>query len=115
MEISLEMQDKVLEWLCTSNDIGLSSKAMAAAATGHKAQADHPYDPSDLNRCIKLCTKVPEVKDNFHLVAELSPTWKKLIERWAELEKCFIEEVGYDWCKGRSAPLTYELIKSIID
>ena len=40
---------------------------------------------------------------------------KKLIERWTELEKCFIDEVGYDCGKGRSAPSTYKLIRSIID
>ena len=40
MEINLEIQAKVLEWVCTSDDVGLSSKAMAAAATGHKAQAE---------------------------------------------------------------------------
>ena len=115
MKFNLEIQSKVLRWVMTSNDVGSSSKAMAAAATGHPAQNDHPYDPSDLNRCIKLCKEVPEVKENFDLIAKLSPKWNALIERWDEIEKCFIDEVGYDWCKGRSAPKTYKLIKSIID
>ena len=63
MNHNLELQSKVLKWACNSSDVGASSKAMAAAATGHSGRSDHPYDPSDLNRCIKLCIAVPEVKD----------------------------------------------------
>lgn len=111
-----EIQGKVLHWMMNSNDVGSSSKAMAAAATGHPSiNLDHPHDPSDLNRCIKLCKEVPEVKANFNKVADISTTWAKLISRWDELEKCFIDEVGYDWCKDRSAPKTYALIKEIIN
>ena len=115
MKHNLEIQSKVLKWVFNSRNVGLSSKAMAAAATGHPGKYDHPYDPSDLNRCIKLCAAIPEVKENFNLVAELSPTWAKLIDRWDELEKCFIDEVGYDGCKSNKAPKTYDLIKSIIN
>jgi hypothetical protein len=115
MSKNLELQSKVLKWIFNSRNIGLSSKAMAASVCGHNDKIDHPYDPSDLNRCIKLCTEIPEIKESFNLIANLSPTWGKLINRWDELEKCFIDEVGFDWSLGKKAPKTYKLIKSIID
>lgn len=109
-----ELQAKLLKWSMTSNDIGLSSRAMAAAASGHPSTSDHPWDPDDLNRCIKLCREVPEIKEEFDLISKLSPTWSKLIERWSELEQCFIDEAGYDWSKSSHAKKTYNLMKEII-
>jgi hypothetical protein len=112
--MNLEVQQKVLKWLMKGENVGNSSKAMAAAATGHIGKPSHPYDPADFNRCLVLCHQVPEVKDNFHLIKEISPTWSKLIDRWDEVEKCFIDEAGFNWSKSGSAPKTYKLLKSII-
>lgn len=112
--MNIELQKKVLKWSFESDDVGMSSKAMAAASTGHAGGKSHPWDPSDLNRCIKLLHEVPEVRENLEKVAQLSKSWKKLIERWDELEKCFIDEVGYDWKHEKSATKTYKLMKEIL-
>ena len=52
-------------------------------------------------------------KEKFSDIAKLSQQWAVLISRWDELEKIFIDEVGFDWSKGGSATKTYELMKEI--
>jgi hypothetical protein len=111
MSSSLEKQ--VLRWYATGQT-GLSSKAMACVACGIvPTDASPPCDPADFNRCLKLVAMVPEIKDHFHMIATLSKTWEKIISRWDEIEKSFIDEVGFDWCNAKSAPKTYHLIQEI--
>jgi len=89
---------------------------MACAAAGlpqDRFGGSHPYDPADFNRCLLLLEKAPEIRKHFNKVSDVSETWKKLIDRWDEVEKTFIDEVGYNWSKCDSAPKTYELMKSI--
>lgn len=110
------MKQDVLNWFA-NGQTGLSSKAMAFAAVGieysHRYSADHPSDPADFNRCLLLLEAIPEVRNHFDKVAELSNIWRALVARWDEVEKCFLDEVGRDWSKARSAPKTYKLMKSI--
>ena len=106
------MKDKILEWFATGR-VGASSKAMACAAAGLPGDKSHPYDPDDLNRCLLLLEAVPEIRDCMDKVAEISGTWAKLVTRWDEVEKCFLDEVGLNWCKANSASKTYELMKQI--
>lgn len=108
-------ETKVLSWMMTGDGVGMSAQAMAGAAVQIHGGNSHPYDPSDFNRCLRLIKTIPEIKDNFDSVAMISPQWKALIDRWDEVEKCFIDEVGFDWSKGNKAPITYKLIKSIIN
>ena len=111
------MEKKIIEWL-VNGDTGISSELMAATACGidrKKWGPRTPSDPSDFNRCLKLLKAVPEVKNHMPEIANLSETWAALIERWDEVEKCFLEEVGLDWEKSRTkaARKTYELMKEI--
>lgn len=110
------MKDKILHWFATGW-VGLSSKSMALAAIDMPQDpqwgARHPCDPDDLNRCLLLLEAVPEIRDNMDKVAALSDTWAKLVERWDEVEQCFLDEVGLSWRKGGRASRTYELMRSI--
>lgn len=109
-----ELQQKILQWLGNGR-VGLSSKAMAfAVAEVEIKDKSHPYDPDDLNRCLLFLEAVPEARNHFDKIAALSETWARLIERWEDVEKSFIDEVGLNWCKAHSAPITYDLMKSII-
>lgn len=108
-----EMKDKILNWFATGH-VGASAKVMACAAAGIDSnERNHPYDPSDLNRCLLLLVEVPEILQHFDKVAAISDTWAKLIARWDEVEQCFLDEVGRNWCKAHSAPKTYNLMKAI--
>lgn len=109
-----KMNDKILWWLVNGR-VGSSSKAMACALLGYGKETSHPYDPSDLNRCLLFLCEVPEAREHMDKIAAISKTWKALIDRWDELEASFLEEVGLDWCNGDRAPKTYEMMRDIID
>lgn len=108
-----EIQEKVLRWIANGR-VGLSSKAMALTACGIACDKDYPLDPSDLNRCLLMLDQVPEVREHFGRVAELSLVWGRLIARWSEVESCFLDEAGLNWSKSDSAPKTYRLMKEVI-
>lgn len=110
------MKDDIWEWLITSDDKGVSSEAMAAAFLGKKPRwPGHPLDPSDFNRCLKLLRHAPEAREHMDKVAALSDVWANLVDQWEELERCFLDEVGLNWSKGRNlkASKTYEMMKAI--
>lgn len=110
------MKNKILNWFATG-EIGISSKAMASAIADIPLEdkwSNHPHDPDDLSRCLKFLAAVPEARQHLHKVAKLSKKWEKLIARWDEVEKSFIDEVGFDWCKGGSAKKTYDLMQKIL-
>lgn len=112
-----DIVEKVLKWIAKDEDVGVSSKAMALAACEIENNGTFgncaPSDPSDFNRCLKLTDQIPEIKDHFDKISKLSDKWKAITERWVDVERSFIDEVGYDWCNGRTAPITYKLMKDI--
>lgn len=112
------VSQRVLEWLA-GPDTGLSSKAMAFCMLGIKRHGhwdgtEHPYDPSDFNRCLLLVDKVPEVRDAFSDIACLSEQWNAIIDHWDELRELFIAEAGWNWSKAGRAPKTYARMKEIL-
>ena len=110
----MNMQDKVLAWIFEDEDTGVSSKAMAAAVIGQKARYTWtPSDPSDFNRCLLLIESAPEIKDHMDKVAAISDSWAKLVGHWDEIEQCFLNEVGLNWSKAKSAPITYKLMHDL--
>jgi len=109
----MNINQKVLMWL-SNGKVGASSKAMAFAAIGMPNTKMIPYDPADFNRCLLLIDEIPEIKERFDKISKLSPTWERLIARWDEIEKCFLEEVGFNWSHGKKAPKTYNLMQDII-
>ncbi len=109
------MRHQILKWFI-HGETGVSSCAMAAALIGEEPKRkyhNHPSDPADFNRCLKLLTEVPEARKHMDRVSKLSPIWSKLVSRWDEVEKCFLNEAGYDWSKNCPAPKTYQLMKEI--
>ena len=111
------MTDNITTWLC-NGETGLSSKCMARVTLGRDAEdrsgcVDHPRDPADLNRCIKLVKAAPEVRESFPKIAELSPEWKAVIDNWDGLVAMFHKEAGEDWSKKRLAYKTYEFMQNL--
>ena len=106
------MKDKILRWFGTGK-VGASSRAMALAAVEMPNDGSHPLDPADFNRCLLLLEAVPEIRQRMDRVAAISKTWAKLVDHWAEVEKCFLDEVGLDWSNGQRATRTYNLMKDI--
>ena len=54
-----KMKEKILNWFATG-EVSASSKAMASCIAGVNGGNSHPYDPSDLNRCLLFLEAVPE-------------------------------------------------------
>ena len=106
------MKDKILEWFVTGK-VGASSRAMASCIAGFDSDRSHPHDPDDLNRCLLFLEAVPEARERLGELRGLSRTWAKLVDRWDELEAQFLDEVGLNWHKARSAPKTYQMMNDI--
>lgn len=91
IEITLEIANQIFDW--TAGDKrGVSANTMLFAVTGKSVYGDSrgiPADWSDFSRCINLCKKVPAIKENLHLVAEMYPKWIPIVREWNNLENTF--------------------------
>jgi len=110
------MNKKIINWLA-NGETGMSSEAIAFKMLGvEKGQSFAPCDPSDFKRCLKLILAVPEIRPRLNEMKEVSEYWSKLIDRWDEVETCFMEEVG-EWLTNsfsdKRATKTYNLMEEI--
>lgn len=107
---------KIAHWLANGK-VGESSKTMALyLGFGVLYQrASHPYDPPDFDRCLLLLDQVPELKKSLWKMGAVSDSWSALIDRWDILEQSHLGEAGLGWSKAQSAPITYKLIRSVLD
>ena len=64
---------------------------------------------------VQLVAQVPMLRPLMPRMATCTPMWAALMERWDEIEACHLEEVGLGWAKAKSAPKTYDLMRSVID
>lgn len=107
------MKDKIINWFFTGH-VGASSRVMASTVSGATAtDGSYPLDPADFNRCLMFLDAVPEAREHLYKLKAVNDNWRKLIERWHEVEISFLKEVGFNWKKAKSAPKTYELMKDI--
>jgi len=101
------------DWLA-DGDVGLSSLAIyrnlveIPAGLKTEPKTDHPHDPSDLFRCLKLLRIAPELDDT--KMSTVSSQWKALVDIWPELESTFSKEKA----KGNKMPETYALMQSAL-
>ena len=112
------VQERAQNWI-VSGRVGQSSKAIWTHMMGVTVVPDgfgtrYPLDPDDLNRCLMLLDRIPEWAPRMHEMATYSQQWAGLAANWDEISQCFLDEVGLNWCKGKSAPRTYELMKAAI-
>lgn len=97
-------------WL-TSGDTGLSSIVLCAAMLGGDLHRDdHPHDPADLGRCIRLLDRIPEWKPRIGEMAAVSMQWAALVSVWDELEALYRKEEP----TGR-APRCYARMRELLE
>ncbi|MBG6085850.1 hypothetical protein [Zhihengliuella flava] len=91
---------------------GVSSNAIVQYLVHGKVPAgfNDPADPSDFRRCELLLTAVPSLRQQFHRMAEVSPRWAALVERWGEIAALVEEE----YPTGRG-PRAYALMRDLED
>lgn len=112
------LPESVTSWLM-NGERGISSEAIVSHLYKiplNQYGLDHPYDPDDFKRCVKLLRWSPEVRERFGEMRTASRQWARLVDHWDEIERTFVEEVGEDWnwLRGKTAPRTYFLMKRIL-
>lgn len=114
LDKALSLDDRAHRWI-VDGQVGMSSRAIWAHMMGTPSECmSAPSDPDDLNRCLLLIDLIPEWAPRMSEMAPHGPEWKALAPIWADLTTTFIAEVGLDWCKGHSAPKTYQMMRSAI-
>lgn len=87
-------------------EMGLSAQAIAGSGT------DHPYDPSDLLRCVRYCERMGLSTEQLQSrMAGRSATWDRLLPEWDRLVELLRHEM--DTRTDGRAPLTYIEMKII--
>jgi hypothetical protein len=119
MEMSMtETQQAVIKWLANGKT-GLSSETMAfwLAFGILPDDSSYPADPADFNRCLGLLAVAPALRADLGKMKSVSKRWARLVDRWDEIERTFIEEVGLNWSKGRSlgAGKTFALMDVVME
>lgn len=106
------IEQRVIEWLL-SDDTGDSSKSICRHMMLNEGCGpfSYPSDPADLGRCLRLLARIPEWEDRIGEMTQNGPGWAGQVAVWWELEKTMRDEVGIDWSKGQSAPITYAAMK----
>lgn len=96
-------------WLA-SDDVGASSRYMAAVLSGQfDAPNHHPWDPADLGRCIRLLVAVPELASQLHEMKACSPQWSAVIDNWDKWKELHDADEGKTLYQEMK--LTYELLR----
>jgi len=109
------VEERAVAWI-RDGDVGMSSRAIHDHMLALEAREgySYPHDPDDLNRCLLLLDLIPEWVPRMHEMAMCGEEWAGLAARWDEISKCFLDEVGLNWCKARRAPKTYALMKQAL-
>lgn len=85
---------------------GLSSQAI------HGSGIDHPWDPSDLNRCMRYCDGYLSTEQLRARMTGRSLSWDRLLPEWDNLTALLRHEM--DTRTDHTAPLTYREMKRVL-
>lgn len=112
-------------WLA-SGERGLSSEQIVITLTGeswwagsrYSTGSDHPHDPADLRRCMKLLDAVHLARASLPVMRSVSPQWATLVDHWDELTSLLTEEVpdilGRARDNGGRAPRTFARMQELL-
>jgi len=111
--------ENLIQWLA-NGERGVSSETIVHHVTGldmgPRFMSDHPYDPDDLIRCVKLLERCPELVPGFReKMPMVSGSWGRLVEQWDELVGLLDEEVP-GWRPGErgAAERTYNRMRELL-
>lgn len=111
-----DIEKRACAWIIT-DDTGLSSRTLWAVMMGvTPSRIEHPHDPDDMGRCLRLLRAVPEWRARMPEMAEVSPSWAALVERWDDIEAIIRAEIGgIDPRRGARSPGGYAFMRVILD
>lgn len=115
---SQTMEQRAQNWIVNGR-VGQSSKAIWSHMMGIAIKNDgfgvrYPLDPDDLNRCLLLLDLLPEWVPRIDEMAQYNKQWAALVADWDQIVDSFLDEVGLDWSKAKSAPRTYQLMQTAL-
>ena len=107
-----QAEKEVLNWLQTSDNIGISSKALGKiATTDYSGYIDYPYDNSDFYRCVlfkKDCPTAFEIAKE-KILAIKHKIWTGYFEHWSQMENLLNGQIA----KEHDGNELYNLMKAI--
>jgi len=114
----ITLTDQQVAWI-NHGEKGLSSAALFYETTGlwvistvlQDADDSHPYDPSDLNRCMKLIETCTECRAAVDKLAVKYPGWAKLAPHWDNLIDSLRRELIVT---PNEAPETYRMMQELL-
>ena len=111
---TLFIPESAQEWLL-KGDRGVSAETIFGAITGLFINRSKypPADPVDFYRCYKLLEAVPQWKSELYKVAELSKTWKNVIDNWDKLSELLEEQIERRDKGIRASNGMYEFMKQL--
>lgn len=91
------------DWL-VNGQTGLSSMSIVSHVTGNPCHGFFkglpndfvPLDYGDFDRCVRLIKAVPLVRPHLHVMRDVSDEWKRIIDRFDELETAYKDTDGED-------------------
>lgn len=89
-----------------SHTLGLSASAIAFGGR------DHPWDPSDLLRCLNYCNGRLTTDELRARMTGRSPQWDRLLPEWDNLAKLLRHEM--ETRTDGNAPRTYREMKRVL-
>jgi hypothetical protein len=93
----------------TSDDTGMSSKAIFNHMRGRPSDGRYPLDPDDFGRCHRLLALAPEWRNRIGEMAAYGAEWAALSAAWNELETLYREELPSGTC-----PRLYARMKALM-
>ena len=89
-----DLEKRACAWIL-GGQTGLSSKAIWATMLGvEAARWDHPHDPDDMVRCLRLLREIPEWRARLPEMSAVSAYWAVLVAHWDEIEQTIRAEIG---------------------
>lgn len=110
--------DPELEWLF-GPDTGTSSKtifSVLSAKHGHRVRNERgfrpavPNDPDDFGRCHRLLAAIPGWRERLPEMSNVSPVWKRLVEKWERLTALWLQESPTHHC-----PVLYDEMQALLE
>ena len=107
----ITLSSAAITWLLIG-ERGASSDTMFGTFIGVPFCRDeqHPYDPSDLLRCVKLLRDVPEFRGRMEEMRNVSSVWSRFVDHWDELTSLLADEMADG---VHNATRTYDLMLKI--
>lgn len=110
----LSITPNINKWL-KEGDRGTSSLSILQRLTGinfvdNVFGMNHPYDPADLYRCVKLIETAPELREHLHKMKDVTKTWELLVDEWDELVTLMKKEIKQN---GGKCPKTFDRMQEL--